>query len=129
MPAFHFLKGIELRSGELLGIVLTTISGIFWGIYMVLAEGRTSEVDVLTRTTISMGLGSTPLLLLSMLTGPSWIYIVWLGVVNTALAFMLWVHSLEELKAFETSVLQNTMLIQIILLSMLFLGEIPSLTT
>ncbi|HDD69471.1 MAG TPA: hypothetical protein ENG61_03835 [Candidatus Korarchaeota archaeon] len=49
--------------------------------------------------------------------------------VNTALAFILWVHSLEELKAFETSVLQNTMLIQIILLSMLFLGEIPSLTT
>jgi len=75
----YFLKEIELRSGELLGIVLTTISGIFWGIYMVLAGGRTSEVDVLTRTTISMGLGSTPLPLLSMLTGPSWIYIVWLG--------------------------------------------------
>ncbi len=127
----YFFPEIELRSmNKALGMVFTAISGLFWGIYMVLAEKRTSEVlDVLTRTTISMGLGSTPLLLLSFviegtrLAKSSWIYIVWLGIVNTALAFTLWIHSLEELKAFETAVLQNTMLIQIALLSMLFLGE------
>jgi drug/metabolite transporter (DMT)-like permease len=46
-----------------------------------------------------------------------------LGIVNTALAFTLWIHSLEELRAFETAILQNTMLIQIALLSMMFLSE------
>ena len=49
--------------------------------------------------------------------------IVWLGVVNTAVAFFLWNHALETLDAFELSILQNTMLIQITILSMIFLGE------
>ncbi len=127
----YFFPEIDLGSAnKALGMVFTAISGLFWGIYMVLAEKRTSEgLDVLTRTTISMGLGSAPLLLLSFviegtrLAKSSWIYIAWLGIVNTALAFTLWIHSLEELKAFETAVLQNTMLIQIALLSMLFLAE------
>jgi drug/metabolite transporter (DMT)-like permease len=52
-----------------------------------------------------------------------WIIIIWLGIVNTALAFFLWNHALEKLEAFELSVLQNTMLIQITLLSIIFLGE------
>jgi len=129
--AIYFFPEIELRSmANALGIVLTTISGFFWGIYMVLAEKRTSEgLDVLTRTMISMGLGSLPLLLISFGAGgtkpigSSWVYIMWLGIVNTALAFTLWVHSLEELIAFEAAILQNTMLVQIALLSMLFLGE------
>ncbi len=127
----YFLPEIELRSiSKALGIVLTAISGFFWGIYMVLAEtGAPENLDVLTRSTVSMGLGSVPLLLVSLVVertrpiGSSWIYILWLGVVNTALAFTLWIHSLEELRAFETAILQNTMLIQITLLSILFLNE------
>ena len=43
--------------------------------------------------------------------------------IYTALAFFLWNHALETLEAFELSVLQNTMLIQITLLSFFFLGE------
>jgi len=46
-----------------------------------------------------------------------------LGVVNTALAFFLWNHALQRLEAFEISVLQNTMLVQIAVLSWMFLGE------
>lgn len=49
--------------------------------------------------------------------------IIWLGVVNTAVAFFLWNHALETLEAFELSILQNTMLIQITILSIIFLGE------
>ena len=56
-----------------------------------------------------------------------WLIIVWLGVVNTALAFFLWNHALETLEAFELSVLQNTMLIQITILSIIFLRETLSL--
>ena len=52
-----------------------------------------------------------------------WLIIVWLGVVYTALAFFLWNHALETLEVFELSVLQNTMLIQITIISVVFLGE------
>ena len=43
--------------------------------------------------------------------------------VNTALAFFMWNRALGILEAFEISVLQNTMLIQIAVLAWVFLGE------
>ncbi len=43
--------------------------------------------------------------------------------VNTALAFWLWNKSLQVLTAMESSIINNTMLIQISLLAWLFLGE------
>jgi drug/metabolite transporter (DMT)-like permease len=52
-----------------------------------------------------------------------WGIILWLGVVNTALAFFMWNRALGKLEAFEISVLQNTMLIQIAVLAWVFLGE------
>jgi len=53
--------------------------------------------------------------------------IIWLAVANTALAFFLWNRALVNLKAYEQSILQNTMLIQISVLAMVFLGERISL--
>ena len=43
--------------------------------------------------------------------------------VNTAFAFTLWNHSLQHLTATESSVVNNTMLIQIAILAAVFLGE------
>jgi drug/metabolite transporter (DMT)-like permease len=43
--------------------------------------------------------------------------------VNTAFAFTLWNHTLKVLTAVESSVLNNTMLVQIALLAWLFLDE------
>lgn len=43
--------------------------------------------------------------------------------VNTALAFPLWNVSLRTLSATESSVINNTMLIQIAALAWVFLGE------
>jgi len=60
---------------------------------------------------------------LFMVSLPGWSVIIFLGVVNTALAFFLWSHALRRLAAFEISIIQNTMLVQIALLSWLFLGE------
>ena len=47
----------------------------------------------------------------------------WLAVVNTALAFTLWNLTQRTLSAIETSIINNTMLIQIAILAWLFLGE------
>jgi drug/metabolite transporter (DMT)-like permease len=55
------------------------------------------------------------------LTG--WLIIGWLAVVNTAFAFTLWNHTLRTLTAVESSVVNNTMTIQIAALAIVFLGE------
>jgi drug/metabolite transporter (DMT)-like permease len=49
--------------------------------------------------------------------------ITWLAIVNTAFAFTLWNHTLRTLSAVESSVINNTMLIQVAILAWLFLGE------
>lgn len=49
--------------------------------------------------------------------------IIWLALVNTALAFTLWNKTQQTLSAVETSIINNTMLIQIAVLAWVFLGE------
>ena len=53
----------------------------------------------------------------------NWAIIVWLAVVNTAVAFTLWNLTQRTLSAIETSIINNTMLIQIAILAWIFLGE------
>lgn len=121
-----------LGGNSLIGIGITLVSGIGWGSYLVL--GRLlfvrDELNPLGLTAFSMGFGTLLLALAAFtlegipsvsLTG--WGIILWLGIINTALAFFLWNRALQRLEAFEISVLQNTMLVQIAILSWMFLGE------
>jgi drug/metabolite transporter (DMT)-like permease len=81
-------------------------------------------------TALSMAVGALVLLVVGLaleglpaLGGDEWLIVIWLALVNTALAYTLWNHTLRTLTAVESSVLNNTMLIQIALLAWLFLGE------
>lgn len=81
-------------------------------------------------TTISMGIGAALLLGagtgmqgLPHLTAKGWGIVLWLAIVNTAFAFTLWNHTLRSLPATESSVINNTMLVQIAVLAWIFLGE------
>ena len=124
--------GDKLGGYTLTGVVITFVSGLGWAGYMVAGKilFREKRVSPLANTAFAMGFG-TALISASAfifeglnpipLTG--WAIIVWLGVVNTAAAFFMWNHALETLDAFELSILQNTMLIQITILSVIFLGE------
>jgi len=121
------LSGLELR-----GLVLTLLSGLGWATYMVSISVflKRDNFRSLTLTSFSMFFGALPLLALALLIeGPmeislsKWAIIVWLSLVNTAFAFVLWNHVLKKIRAFELSILQNTMLIQIGLLAFTFLGE------
>lgn len=118
--------------GESMGLAATLISGIGWAAYMVLTRYRLrgKGESVIVLATSSMALGSLMLLVTAILTENivaisygGWAIILWLSMVNTAFAFLLWNHALKTLRAYEQSILQNTMLIQVTLLASSFLGE------
>jgi drug/metabolite transporter (DMT)-like permease len=127
---------IALQEGEALGLffafsgLLANSASAVLGRYI----NRSGELTPLTVTVISMGLGALVLLVagiisqgLPALTLVNWTIITWLAVVNTAFAFTLWNHTLRTLSAVESSIINNTMLVQIAILAWLFLGE--NLTT
>lgn len=57
------------------------------------------------------------------MTTEGWMIVGWLAAANTALAFWLWNRAQAVLSALEASLINNTMLIQIAVLAVLFLGE------
>lgn len=91
---------------------------------------REAKIPPLVITVISMGVGSLILLGAGLIveglphiTLSVWGVIAWLAAVNTAFAFLLWNKTLQVLSAVESSIVNNTMLIQIAVLAWLFLGE------
>ncbi|KPU62966.1 hypothetical protein EP1X_06305 [Thermococcus sp. EP1] len=127
-----FFTESVLVFNERIGILITLVSGIGWAVYMILMRHylRENHESVISLTAISMGVGALMLLGVTASSGyitmPSlktWGIILILSIVNTAFAFVLWNHALKYLKAYEQSILQNTMLIQITLLAYAFLGE------
>ncbi len=127
-----FSSHIPLVFNEIFGVFLTVLSGIGWALYMIISRYylRENRLGVFTLTSYSMSFGSILLLAAAILSNnvvfPSingWFIIFWLSIVNTALAFTLWNYALKTLRAYEQSILQNTMLIQITLLAYIFLRE------
>ena len=77
-----------------------------------------------------MGIGSIVLLTagiivqgLPPISTQNLLYLLWLAVINTALAFVIWNYTLRTLTAMESSIINGTMLIQIAILAWIFLGE------
>jgi len=94
------------------------------------AVNRRRDLHPLVVTVVSMGIGAVVLLLIGIavqglphLDGQSWAIVIYLAVVNTALAFTLWNHTMQHLTAMESSIINNTMLVQIVILAWAFLGE------
>jgi drug/metabolite transporter (DMT)-like permease len=91
---------------------------------------RTGHITPLIVTFVSMGLGSGLLLLVGIgtqgfgrVSWVDWAIIVWMAVVNTALAFTIWNRTLRTISAIESSILNSLMLPQVALLAVFFLGE------
>jgi drug/metabolite transporter (DMT)-like permease len=99
--------------------------------------GRSLARDAIERmggaiglTSVSMGIGAVALLTVGVavegwpaLNLEGWLIVGWLAAVNTAFAFTIWNHTLRTLTAVESSVVNNTMTIQIAILAVIFLGE------
>lgn len=93
---------------------------------------RRQHAPAVVITAGSMTVGAVVLLVagaategIASISGRAAVIIVWLAVVNTALAFTLWNRALRHLGALEAAGINNAMLVQIALLAWVFLGERP----
>jgi drug/metabolite transporter (DMT)-like permease len=123
---------VSLPRAELIGLVVAVAGVLANALSSVLGRhiNRSGELSPLAVTVASMGIGAAVLLGGGVtvqgwphLTITHWLLILWLAVVNTALAFTVWNLTLRTLSAMESSILNNTMLFQIAVLAWVFLGE------
>ncbi|MHA2251573.1 MAG: DMT family transporter, partial [Candidatus Kariarchaeaceae archaeon] len=122
----------ESKTGLLiitLAMLANTISSIY-GRFI----NRSRLYTPLTITAISMGAGSLILLIWGILAEGfpdlefiDVVYILWLSLLNTALAFTLWNKAMQNLQATEITIINGLMLPEITILAILFLDEYPSL--
>lgn len=127
-----FLHPIAFPAEMVIGLIIGFTSMLSNASSSVLGRyiNRKSHINAFIVTLVSMGIGAGLLLGVGSVTEsiPSiplkgWGIIIWLAVMNTAFAFTLWNVTLRTLSAAESSVINNTMLIQIALLAWIFLGE------
>jgi len=129
----YFRSSISLY-GSTLGYILaaTTVAANALASILGRFVNRRKSIPPLVVTVISMGFGA--LLLLGtgltveeppVLDAVNIGIIIWLALINTAFAFTLWNKSLQTLSAVESSIINNTMLVQIAVLAWVFLGEQP----
>jgi len=123
---------LSVPGGEVVGLAIALAGVLANALSSILGRdvNRSGELEPVAVTVVTMGIGAIPLLVggiavqgLPRLTLTHWAIIVWLAVVNTALAFTLWNRTLRTLSAMESSIINNTMLFQIAVLAWLFLGE------
>jgi drug/metabolite transporter (DMT)-like permease len=129
--SFYFYP-IAMPRSEIVGLVIAGVAVLANALSSILGRhiNRDGELEPMTVTVVSMGSGG--ILLFSggliaqgfpRLTLMQWAIILWLAVVNSALAFTLWNATLRVLSATESSMINNTMVFQIAVLAWVFLGE------
>lgn len=130
--AFTFLYPASFPPGQVIGLGIAMVGLLANAGAAVLGRyvNRTATLPAVAVTSISMGVGASVLLTAGIslqgvpqLSLGSWLIIAWLAAVNTAFAFTLWNLTLRKLTAMESSIINNTMLIQIAVLAWVFLDE------
>lgn len=127
---------LDLVGISVLGLLIGIVSLLSNSLSAIIGRtiNRLRDTPAIIVTGVSMSFGSLILLILGFSTETyaplslvSWFYIIWLASINTALAFTLWNTAMQELRAIDTTLINSTMMPQIVLLSLIFLGEIPAL--
>ena len=117
---------------SVLGLGYALVTMVANSVSSVMGRGvnRNQRMDPMVVTGISMGIGAVVLLggVVIFQGWPTldlmdWLLLLLIAGLNTALAFWIWNHTLQSLTAMESSMINNSMLIQITLLAWIFLGE------
>ncbi|MDG6985986.1 MAG: DMT family transporter [Nitrososphaerota archaeon] len=132
LGAYLFFSERVTWGGQIFGVVMVLASGVGWAVYVVAVRFfyGSFRLSPLRLTTVTMGIGVAGLVGLTLasgeyapLTSVGVLTVVWLASVNTALAFVLWNWTLKAIPAYEATILQDLMLIEIALFAFFFLGE------
>ena len=133
---FTYFYPVILDNSQSLGLIVMSVGVFANAASAVLGRSinRKENISPLTVTIISMGIGSIILLVSGIIiqgfppiSSQNILYLLWLAVINTAVAFTIWNYTLRTLSAMESSIINGTMLIQIAVLAWIFLGEEISL--
>ena len=130
--AWEFFSERAAWGGQWFGLLVVVASGIGWAVYVVSVRmlHRSGYIGSLRLTTVTMGVGVVGMAVLTALSGQyavltqsDALIILWLATANTALAFFLWNWALKVIPAYELTVLQNMMLVEIAIFAFVFLQE------
>ncbi|MDK2981284.1 MAG: hypothetical protein PWQ55_1631 [Chloroflexota bacterium] len=132
LGACLYFYPVQFPREQWLGVGIVFVGMLANSVSMVLGRkiNRDIQLDPISVTTISMGFGATLLLVSGLLFEEpphlslgNWALVVWMAVVNTALAFTWWNKALQKLEAMEASIINNTIMVQIAILAWVVLGE------
>ncbi len=145
VPSGHQLLGVAigvvgsglyfspgLRSGQPVGIAIVLFGVVGYALFAVLGRQMAKDqgIDLLALTAIPLAVGGASLLFIALpleglptLSTSAWAIVLWLALVNTALANLLYNHTLRSLTALEMSVMLNLAPLVTALLAWLVLQE------
>jgi drug/metabolite transporter (DMT)-like permease len=127
--ALVYFGPVALPAGQLVTVGVVAVGVVAFAAATMLGRSvnRDDGLPALTVTVVSMGIGSGLLLAVAVmhdgvprLTLSSWLVVVWLAVINTAVAFTVWNHTMRRLSAMESSLINNTMLVHVAVLAWIF---------
>ena len=133
---FAYFFPVSLSENQWIGLSVMTVGVLANSASAVLGRSinRESIINPVVVTIVSMGIGSIILLIVGIsiqglppISFQNVLFLLWLAIINTALAFTIWNYTLRTLSAMESSIINGTMLIQIAILAWIFLGEAISL--
>jgi len=131
-----YVYPVQFDASQTIGIAVVIVGVIANAVSSIMGRSINRERDSspVVVTGLSMTIGSILLLAVGLavegvvsLTPLSIVYVVWLSVVNTAFAFTLWNRAMQTLRAVDMSIINSTMMPQIALLAVWFLGEMPTI--
>lgn len=121
-----------LKADEPVGLLITFVGLLGFALFGILsrAVAREKQVDTLVLTAVPLGFGGGILLILALIIEgvPNLSLrvggiLLWLALPNTAVAYMLYNHSLRNLTALEMTVMLNLSPLGTALLAWILLGE------
>ncbi len=121
-----------LRAGEPLGIGVLTVGLLGFALFTVLGRevARERQIDIPVLSALPLGFGGGLLLLLALplegmpdFSAAGWGIVLWLAIVNTAFAYILYYHSLQVLTALEINMIFNLTPLGTAVISWFLLGE------
>jgi drug/metabolite transporter (DMT)-like permease len=130
--AYIYFFPVQFLATQWMGVLIVFIGMVAGSIGSLISRdmNRSNVLPPLTLTTWSLLIGGILMLvggLASEKVQPisirTWLIIAWLALVNTAFAFTLWNRAMHILTAAESNAINNSLMVQVPILAVIFLGE------